>query len=140
MKTLYTTTVKTVGGRSGKITSSDNILNLDLSKPKEMGGDGSATNPEQLFAGGYSACFCSAVHHIAEGKGVSFQETDVEVEAIVDLNAVDDGFDLGVILNLSVHGVDEAKANEIVSAAHKLCPYSRALKGNVDVKIAVHIV
>ena len=140
MKTLYTATVKTIGGRKGKVHSNDGVLDLSLSAPVSMGGDGSSTNPEQLFAAGYAACFCSAVHHIAESKGVKFNEDDVEVEAIVDLNAVEDGFDLDVILNVSLHGIEENLGNEVVQAAHQLCPYSRALRNSVDVKLAVHFV
>lgn len=138
MSTLYTTRVNAYGGRSGIIKSEDGILDLALAMPKELGGKGGATNPEQLFAAGYAACFENAVIHVTRGKADKVKDSDIEVAAEVSLLPTEQGgFQLAVALEVEITGVDQAKAEEIVQAAHAVCPYSNAIRGNVDVKISV---
>lgn len=138
MSHLYTTRVTAVGGRSGTIKSEDGILDLQLAMPKELGGKGGATNPEQLFAAGYAACFENAVIHVTRAQEDKARDNDIEVVGEVGLlpNGVG-GFNLAVTLDVEIAGFDQAKAEEIVQAAHAVCPYSNAIKGNVDVKIKV---
>ncbi|WP_334655656.1 organic hydroperoxide resistance protein [Sphingomonas panaciterrae] len=138
MSALYTTKVTAVGGRSGTVRSEDGILDLSLAMPKELGGKGGATNPEQLFAAGYAACFENAVIHVARGKAVKVRDDDIEVIADVGLQpAAGGGFALTVALDVTIAGVDQAQAQEIVQAAHAVCPYSNAVRGNVDVALNV---
>ncbi|MFN3520020.1 MAG: organic hydroperoxide resistance protein, partial [Sphingomonas sp.] len=133
MSALYTTKVTAVGGRSGTVRSEDGILDLSLAMPKELGGKGGATNPEQLFAAGYAACFENAVIHVTRGKAVKVRDDDIEVIADVGLQpAAGGGFALTVALDVTIAGVDQAQAQEIVQAAHAVCPYSNAVRGNVD--------
>ena len=106
--------------------------------PKELGGKGGATNPEQLFAAGYAACFENAVIHVTRGKADKVKDSDIEVAAEVSLLPTEQGgFQLAVALEVEITGVDQTKAEEIVQAAHAVCPYSNAIRGNVDVKISV---
>ena len=138
MSALYTTKVTAVGGRSGTVRSEDGILDLSLAMPKELGGKGGATNPEQLFAAGYAACFENAVIHVTRGKAVKVRDDDIEVIADVGLQpAAGGGFALTVALDVTIAGVDQAQAQEIVQAAHAVCPYSNAVRGNVDVVLNV---
>ena len=138
MSHLYTTRVTAVGGRNGTIKSEDGILNLQLAMPKELGGKGGATNPEQLFAAGYAACFENAVIHVTRGQSDKVRDNAIEVVGEVGLlpNGAG-GFNLAVTLDVEIAGLDQATAKEIVHAAHAVCPYSNAIKGNVDVKINV---
>ncbi|WP_169090226.1 organic hydroperoxide resistance protein [Paenibacillus sp. PL91] len=134
MKNLYTATVTATGGRDGKLVSSDNILNLEVRAPKELGGVGGATNPEQLFAAGYAACFESALNLVARMKKIKVEKT--EVTAHVTLGKDDDGgYELGVKMDVSVAGVELDVAKELVEAAHQVCPYSRATRGNINVEL-----
>lgn len=138
MTSLYQTRVTAVGGRSGTVRSDDGLLDLPLAMPKELGGKGGATNPEQLFAAGYAACFENAVIHVTRGQADKVRDNDIEVQAVVGL--VDNkqgGFALVVTLDVSIAGIDQDKAEDIVAAAHAVCPYSNAVKGNVDVQINV---
>jgi osmotically inducible protein OsmC len=138
MSTLYSTKVSATGGRHGSIRSDDGLLEASLAIPSVMGGKGGATNPEQLFAGGYAACFENAIFHVAKAKGVKFREDDVEVAATVGLSPnTSGGFALSAALDVVIAGVEQAKAEEVVAAAHQVCPYSNAIRGNVDVKISV---
>ncbi|MFL0585676.1 organic hydroperoxide resistance protein [Sphingomonas olei] len=138
MSALYTTKVTAVGGRSGTVRSEDGILDLSLAMPKELGGKGGATNPEQLFAAGYAAYFENAVIHVTRGKAVKVRDDDIEVIADVGLQpAAGGGFALTVALDVTIAGVDQAQAQEIVQAAHAVCPYSNAVRGNVDVALNV---
>lgn len=138
MSALYTTKVTAVGGRSGTVRSEDGILDLSLATPKELGGKGGATNPEQLFAAGYAACFENAVIHVTRGKAATVRDDDIEVIADVGLQpAAGGGFALTVALDVTIAGVDQAQAQEIVQAAHAVCPYSNAVRGNVDVALNV---
>jgi len=137
MDALYTAVVTAKGGREGHVTSSDGVLDLALRIPKSMGGPGgAATNPEQLFAAGYSACFESALAFVARRDKVTLK--DVSLTAQVTLNKTGDSqFDLTVELHGSFPGVTKADAEKLMQAAHQVCPYSRATRGNVPVKLVV---
>jgi len=138
MSHLYTTKVTAIGGRSGTVRSEDGILDLKLAMPKELGGKGGATNPEQLFAAGYAACFENAVIHVTRAQADKVRDDDIEVVGEVGLLPNGQGgFGLAVTLDVTITGLDHAKAEEIVRAAHAVCPYSNAVKGNVDVQINV---
>ena len=132
-KTLYTAKVHVTGGRDGAATSSDGRLDLKLSTP---GGPGQGTNPEQLFAAGWSACFQGAMAIAAKAKGVKLPD-DLAIDAEIDLRLGDDGFSLGARLDVHVPGLDPDIARQLIEAAHSTCPYSKALKGNVDAVVAL---
>lgn len=134
---MYETTVKAVGGRNGYIESSVPELRLDVRTPKEMGGaGGEGTNPEQLFAAGYAACFDSALNMVARMQKVKLEGS--EVTATVHFGKVEDGgFGIAVTLDVLAKGVDKATAEKLVEAAHQACPYSRATRGNIDVELNV---
>ena len=135
MKKLYTASVTSTGGREGRAVSSDKVLDVKLAMPKELGGaSGNATNPEQLFAAGYSSCFENAVRHIARMKQINVTESHVTAD--IDLSALPSGaFMLGVSLKVSLPGLDRTVAQELVDTAHQVCPYSNATRGNIEVKI-----
>ncbi len=138
MSTLYSTKVTAVGGRSGAVRSEDGLLDLPLALPSALGGKGGATNPEQLFAAGYAACFENAVIHIARNKSVQVGDKDIEVVAEVGMSPNESGgFALSVALDVTIAGLEQAAAEELVAAAHHVCPYSNAVRGNIDVKILV---
>jgi Ohr subfamily peroxiredoxin len=129
---LYTGKTHTTGGRDGSARSSDNRLDVKLSVP---GSHGTGTNPEQLFAAGWSACFIGAMRHNAQALGVRFP-ADAAVDAEVDLgNNADSGFFLQARLNVSLPGLDRDTAQALVERAHQTCPYSKATRGNIDVVI-----
>jgi Ohr subfamily peroxiredoxin len=132
---LYTAAALSTGdGRNGHVTSSDGFVDLDLATPKEMGGEGGASNPEELFAAGYAACFHSALKGVAKRQNLTITESAVAAE--VGLGRRDDGgFGLTVTLHVELGGVDQATADELVAAAHQVCPYSNATRGNVDVAL-----
>ncbi len=131
VKTLYTAKVRTTGGREGASRSADGKLDIRLSPP---GGAGGGTNPEQLFAAGWSACFEGAMAIAAREMKVALP-SDAAIDAEVDLNIADDGYFLRARLNVSLPGLDRAAAQAIVDAAHQTCPYSKATRGNIDVAI-----
>jgi Ohr subfamily peroxiredoxin len=137
MQVLYTTTAHATGeGRNGHVQSDDGIIDTDVRIPKEMGGTGGATNPEQLFAAGYAACFHSALKLVAAREGVD--ATGSEVSASVSIGSLDSGgFGLAVELDLSVPAADRATAETVVAKAHEVCPYSNATRGNVEVALSV---
>lgn len=138
MTTLYSTRVTAIGGRSGTVRSDDGLLDLSLALPSGLGGKGGATNPEQLFAAGYAACFENAVIHVTRGKADKIGDDAIVVVAEVGLNPNGSGgFVLSVALDVTITGVDQATAEAIVAAAHAVCPYSNAVKGNIDVAITV---
>ncbi|AZO74386.1 MAG: organic hydroperoxide resistance protein [Mesorhizobium sp.] len=138
MTILYSTKVTATGGRKGTIRSEDGILNLKLAIPKELGGVGGATNPEQLFAGGYAACFENALLRVARQSGHRFADGDVIVVAEIGLSRNEaDAFVLHASLAITVSGVDQTTAEELVRNADAICPYSNAVRGNVDVAKAV---
>ncbi|PZU64013.1 organic hydroperoxide resistance protein [Sphingobium sp.] len=138
MSTLYNTKVTAIGGRSGTVRSEDGLLDLSLALPSALGGKGGATNPEQLFAAGYAACFENAVIHVTRNKDAKVKDDDIVVVADVGMSANGSGgFALSVALDVAISGIDQAAAEDIVQAAHAVCPYSNAVKGNVDVVITV---
>lgn len=134
MSLLYTAKVRAEGGRAGSVTSSDGLLNLKLSLPKSLGGREDATNPEQLFAAGYAACFENAILYIAQQQGQQLQGT--AVDGTVTLSSTPEGpFKLGVTLSVEVGGLSQADAEALVAEAHRVCPYSNATRGNIDVQL-----
>ncbi|TIC82792.1 organic hydroperoxide resistance protein [Nocardioides sp. GY 10127] len=137
MKNLYTASAVASGdGRNGHITSSDGLLDADVRMPVELGGPGGATNPEQLFAAGYAACFHSALKLVAKNAG--HDVTDSEVVADVTIGANEDGgFGLAVALEIAVPDLDPAVARQLIEAAHQVCPYSNATRGNIEVTLSV---
>ncbi|WP_175990398.1 organic hydroperoxide resistance protein [Bacillus sp. Marseille-Q1617] len=135
MEPLYTAKATANGGRQGKVKSSDGVLEFDLAMPKSLGGSGGegATNPEQLFAAGYSACFDSALNLVA---GQEKKKIDSEVTAEVSIGKdTDGGFKLSVVLSVSVGGVELDEAKQLVEKAHGVCPYSKATRDNIEVKL-----
>lgn len=138
MSALYQAHARAVGGREGHAETSDGLLKVDLRMPKELGGPGGGVNPEQLFAAGYAACFESAIRHIARGQKLPL--TGAAVNATVELHPTPEGgFRLGVALQAEVSGLDEAAAKALVAKAHEVCPYSNAIRGNVDVTPTVKV-
>ena len=136
MPALYSTQARAVGGRAGHVETPDGLLSVDLALPREMGGKGGATNPEQLFAAGYAACFENAARFIAGQQKIAL--TGAAVTATVELHPrAEGGFRLGVALDVETQGLDQAAAEALVAQAHQVCPYSNAVRGNVDVAITV---
>lgn len=134
---MYKTTVKVVGGREGYAESSSPALRLDIRTPKELGGAGAdGTNPEQLFAAGYGACFDSALHLVARTQRIKHEGT--EIHTTVSLGKVEDGgFGIAVNMDVLVKGVDRETASRLVQEAHRVCPYSRATAGNIAVEFNI---
>jgi Ohr subfamily peroxiredoxin len=134
-KILYTATATAKGGREGHVRSSDGLVDIDLRLPKEMGGAGGGSNPEQLFAAGYAACFEGAVRHVASQRKIKLN--DASVTAHVGIGPREPtGFGIAVELDVSLPGVERSIAQELVNTAHNdICPYSHATRGNVDVQI-----
>ena len=137
MDVLYTATAHATGdGRNGHAVSDDGILDLDLRIPKSMGGPGGATNPEQLFAAGYAACFHSALKVVAGRQHLDV--TGTEVSASVGIGALSDGgFGLEVALDVHAPALDDETARALVEQAHQVCPYSNATRGNIEVTLSV---
>lgn len=137
LNVLYTATATATGGRNGRSTSSDGVLDVEVRTPKELGGSGGAfTNPEQLFAAGYAACFDSALSLVTRMAKVETGET--RVTAHVGLGKTETGgFGLTVTLEVNVPGVEQAVAEDLVAKAHQVCPYSNATRGNVEVTLKV---
>ena len=138
MTILYTATATASGGRDGTARSDDGVLDVALSTPKGLGGPGKdgATNPEQLFAAGYAACFDSALRFVARSQGVAVTESAVTAQVGIGPNATG-GFGLEVSLTVSLPGLDREAAQKLVETAHQVCPYSNATRGNIDVKLAL---
>jgi Ohr subfamily peroxiredoxin len=134
---LYTAVATATGGRDGHVESSDGVVKLDLSIPHEMGGPGKpgTSNPEQLFAAGYSACFAGAIGFVANQQHKKL--SDVQVTGHVTFGKLDDKFQLAVQLDIRLPGVDKAEAEKLVEQAHQVCPYSRATRNNIEVKLVV---
>ena len=134
-KIVYTAHATSTGGREGKASSSDGALNVSLSTPKELGGAGGpGTNPEQLFAAGYSACFIGAMKMVAGQQKLALP-ADLSIAADVSIGPIPAGFGIQVALNISIPGMERATAEQLVEAAHKVCPYSNATRGNIDVAL-----
>lgn len=138
MKALYTATAHTHGGRNGQVETTDGLLKLKLAMPKELGGQGGGNNPEQLFAAGYAACFESAMRHVAQMQKIPLK--DASMEAQVSLYPTPEkGFKLGVELHAKVVGLSQKDAEDLVEKAHHVCPYSNAVRGNIEVQIKVSV-
>jgi lipoyl-dependent peroxiredoxin len=138
MNVLYKTKAIAVGGRNGNVHTEDNLLSTRLALPKVMGGKEDATNPEQLFAAGYAACFGNAVLHVARQQKIALKDADVEIDAEVGIGQrAEGGFKLEVSLSAILSGVDQATAEKLVHTAHQVCPYSNATRGNIDVELSV---
>jgi len=135
-KVLYTAVATSTGGREGKSVSSDGLLDVRLAPPKELGGPGGATNPEQLFTAGYSACFIGALKHVASLQKIAVP-ADTSITASVGIGPIPAGFGINAKLVVSVPGVDRAVAQKLVDAAHQVCPYSNATRGNIEVTITL---
>lgn len=135
MSVVYTATATATGdGRNGHTRSSDGLIDLDLAIPEEMGGPGGATNPEQLFAAGYAACFHSALTLVARKQKLAI--SDSAVTADVGIGPDDaGGFGLEIALSVELAGIEQAAAEQLVEAAHQVCPYSNATRGNVPVTL-----
>ncbi len=134
MKVLYTAEATAHGGRAGHVQSSDGVLDLDLRVPEQMGGRGHATNPEQLFAAGYAACFEGTLREVARVRKLPL--TDARITARVTLNITDDKrYLLGAELRGNCAGVSDEDARALMHAAHQICPYSNSTRGNMDVRL-----
>ncbi len=136
---IYTAHAHTTGGRTGTSSTDDGRLSVSLDTPKAMGGnDGPGTNPEQLFAVGYSACFLGALKAVARGEKVKLSdETSIDAAVSFGEKADGPGYSIAVELKATVPGIDRAQAQAMVEKAHQICPYSNATRGNIDVKLSV---
>ncbi len=136
-KVLYTAQATSTGGREGRSVSSDNVLDIQLSTPRELGGAGGpGTNPEQLFAAGYSACFLGALKFVA-GQAKVALPADTTVTGKVGIGQISTGFGIEAELTINVPGVPREQVEELVQKAHIVCPYSNATRGNIDVTLVV---
>ena len=136
MEAIYTAEALSTGdGRSGHVRTSDDTVSIDLAPPKEMGGSGNGSNPEQLFAAGYAACFHSALQMVA--KSAKKDLGDSAVGARVSIGKEGEGFGLAVELEVVIPGMPHDEAQELADAAHQVCPYSNATRGNIPVEVTV---
>jgi lipoyl-dependent peroxiredoxin len=137
MQVLYTAhAVATGDGRNGHVTSSDGLIDTDVATPSELGGKGGSTNPEQLFAAGYAVCFHNALRLVARRMKANVEGS--EVSAAVGLGPIEGGrFGIQVALTVSLPGVEPQQAKELVDAAHQVCPYSNATRGNIEVDLQI---
>jgi len=132
---VYRAYAEATGGRDGRAISSDGVLDVELTTPKELGGaGGKGTNPEQLFAAGYSACFIGAMKFVA-GRDKLAMPADASVEGVVGIGQIPNGFGIEVELRISLPGMDDAQARQLIDSAHKVCPYSNATRGNIGVTL-----
>ncbi len=132
---IYTAHAKATGGREGTGASDDNRLNVKLSTPKELGGNGGeGTNPEQLFAVGYAACFIGALKFVGGQKKIAVP-ADASIESSVGIGQIPAGFGINVTLKISLPGIAPEVADDLIAAAHQVCPYSNATRGNIDVTL-----
>ncbi|WP_462378968.1 organic hydroperoxide resistance protein [Pseudomonas sp. Marseille-QA0892] len=134
---LYRASAEAFGGREGRAVSSDGILDVSLTTPKALGGaGGKGTNPEQLFAAGYSACFLGAMKFVAARDKHSLP-ADTSIEGTVGIGAIPTGFGIEVELKITAPGMDREEAQQLIEKAHVVCPYSNATRGNIDVKLTL---
>lgn len=133
---LYTAKTHTTGGRDGRAVSDDGLLDVKLSPPKSMGGAGTATNPEQMFAAGYSACFMGALKHVAGMKKIAVP-ADASIDASVDIGPIPQGFGIAVKMVIDLPGMDRVVAQDLIDTAHQVCPYSNATRGNIEVDLSL---
>ena len=139
MTTLYTAHAHVTGGRDGAAKTDDGKLDVKLAPPKELGGNGAGTTPEQLFAAGYAACFIGAMRLVAGNEKIAVPQ-GLAIDADVSLGKdAQDHFRLGVVFNIALPGMDKAAADALVAKAHEVCPYSRATRGNIDVTFHVNV-
>ncbi|AJP01854.1 organic hydroperoxide resistance protein [Streptomyces cyaneogriseus subsp. noncyanogenus] len=131
---LYTAVATAENGRDGRVATDDGKLDVVVNPPEEMGGSGAGTNPEQLFAAGYSACFQGALGVVARQEGVDVSGSTVTAKVGIGKN--DDGFGIIVEISANIPGVDAQAAKELVEKAHQVCPYSKATRGNITVTLA----
>ncbi|OKI30535.1 organic hydroperoxide resistance protein [Streptomyces sp. CB03578] len=132
---LYTAVATAENGRDGRVATNDGQLDVVVNPPKEMGGSGAGTNPEQLFAAGYGACFQGALGVVARNENADVSGSTVTAEVGIGKN--DDGFGLIVKITASIPNVDAATAKDLIEKAHQVCPYSKATRGNITVELAV---
>ena len=133
---IYTAHATATGGREGTGVTDDNHLNVKLSTPKELGGaGGEGTNPEQLFAVGYAACFIGALKFVGGQKKIAVP-ADASIDSSVGIGPIPNGFGITVELKVSLPGIAPEVADELIAAAHQVCPYSNATRGNLDVKLS----
>lgn len=136
-KVLYTAYAEATGGRDGRAASNDGALDVKLSVPKEMGGQGGdGTNPEQLFAAGYSACFLGAMGAVAGKENMKLPK-DASIKGAVGFGEIDQGYSIEVELHISLPGMAEDDAKALIDKAHQVCPYSNATRGNIDVTLTL---
>jgi len=135
-KIAYTAHAHTTGGRDGRSVTDDGNLDIKLALPKAMGGAGNGTNPEQLFAAGYSACFMGALKHVAGMKKVTVP-ADASIDASIDIGPIPAGFGIAARLVISLPGLDRAVAQDLINTAHQVCPYSNATRGNIEVELVL---
>lgn len=136
-KVLYRAQASATGGRDGRAVSSDGVLDIALTTPKELGGGGGAgTNPEQLFAAGYSACFLGALKFVASKEKIAIPK-EASVQGNVGIGPIPTGFGIEVELKISLPGLDREQAQALVDKAHIVCPYSNATRGNIDVTLTI---
>ena len=136
-KILYTAHATSTGGREGSSKSDDGVLDVKLTTPKGLGGNGATgTNPEQLFAAGYSACFLGAMKHVASMQKIALP-AETSIAADVGIGPIPQGFNIQVALHVTIPGMDKAAAQKLVETAHQVCPYSNATRGNIDVTLNV---
>jgi lipoyl-dependent peroxiredoxin len=131
---LYTTSATATGGRAGRVTSADGIIDLNLAMPKELGGPGNAANPETLFASGYAACFQGALGLVARNQKVTLPQGNT-VSVTIGIGKDETSFGLNGVIRVALPGMDKAQAEALVNAAHQVCPYSKATRGNMDVTL-----
>ena len=137
IQALYTATATATGGRDGRAVSSDGVLDVKLTTPRELGGQGGeATNPEQLFAAGYSACFIGALKFVASQSQRQIP-ADASITGKVGIGQIPTGFGIQVELNISVPGLPREQVQALVDQAHIVCPYSNATRGNIDVTLVI---
>jgi Ohr subfamily peroxiredoxin len=135
-KVLYEAEATSTGGRDGSSRTPDGRLYLGLQPPKEMGGNGNGVNPEQLFAAGYSACFLGAMKFVAGQKKINLP-ADTTITAKVGIGPIPNGFGINASLTIKVPGMEKQAAEQLVEAAHQVCPYSNATRGNIEVNLHV---
>ena len=136
MKTLYETTSTAVGARNGHVSSEDGPIDFNLSVPKSMGGDGGdGANPEQFFGAAYAACFGSTIEAVAKDKGIAVDTGEISVAATIGFCKDDDGFFLEATLDCYIPDVDKETGEDLVNAAHEICPFSKATRDNITVTL-----
>lgn len=138
-KVVYTAHATATGGREGVAKSDDGKLEVKLDPPKQMGGGGTGTNPEQLFAAGYAACFIGALKFVATSQKITVPQ-DVSIDSAVSFGPLANGakgFGIAVDMKIHVPGMEKDQAEQLVQQAHEVCPYSNATRGNIDVKLSV---